>query len=369
MKSADCSRRAREYIDTDIKRRLAKHSNFACSVCGAIPIVFHHIEEWSKNFSNDEEILIPICDKCHRGIHGEGGSLFSRDELYEYKANPKPLLLLSDKLPLERKKSYSFFVGSNFAANGVKASLFTFSQGHNLLTVDTSTGSLMLTILAEVQDGRAVYLIQNNELMINTKDIWDMRYSRSSLKIWRVANDVKTVFIDIVIKPDVIILREMNTTFDGKPFLIYRFRKPQQRQVAKISGMVRQYEELFRKLASQIDERPRTSDIFNGMDVDAFIKKTEKDILKTQMEQELTYEFCHEFNWDWSYYQWVLDRVLAESPIFSRTTNIPTNFSERFKPVYEMIATIKAKYKEELKELEGTVVEYNGSIWSRNIQA
>jgi hypothetical protein len=365
MKSLDCSRKAREYIEIDVKRRLAQHSNFACSICGAIPIVFHHIEEWSKRFSNDEELLIPICDKCHRRIHGEGGTLFSKDELYEYKAHPNGPLLLSDKLPLERKKTYSFFVGNNFIANGVKVSLFNFSQEHNLLTVDTSTGSLRLTILAEVRDGNASYLIQNNELTINTKDIWDMHYSGSSLKIWRIFDDVKTVFIDLVIKPDAIILKEMKTSFDGKPFLIHQFRKPQQRQVDKISEMVRQYEELFRKLASQIDERPRVSDISNGMDFDVFIKETQKDILKTQMEQELTYEFCHEFNWDWRYYLWVLNQVLAESPVFARAANIP---SERFKPAYEMIASIKAKYKEEFKELESTVVEYNGSTWLRNIQ-
>ena len=258
-------------------------------------------------------------------------------------------------------------------ASGVKASLFKFSQEHNLLTIDTSTGGLMLTILGEVKDGIPVYIIRNNELMINTKDIWDMRYSRSSLKIWRIANGLKTVFIDLVIKSDMqlIILREMNTIFDGKPFLIYRYRKPHQRQVDKISGMVRQYEERFRKLESQIDERPRESDTFiNGIDFDAFTKETEKRILKTQMEQELTYEFCYEFNWDWRYYHWVLDRVLAESPLFARSQNVPTNLPEKDKLVYERIATIKAKYKEEFKELEGIVVEYNGrGGWLGNIQA
>jgi len=366
MKSLDCSRKAREYIEIDIKRKLAQHSNFACSICGAIPIVFHHIEEWSKHFSNNAELLIPICDKCHRRIHGEGGNLFSKDELYEHKANPKRPMFLFDKLPLEKKKSFSFFVGSNFVATGEKASLFSFSQGQNLLTVDTSAGNLMLTILAEIKDGRAVYLIQNNELMITTKEIWDMRYSGSSLKIWRIVNDKKTVFIDLVIKPDLIVLREMKITFDGKPFLIYQFRKPQQRQVDKISKTVRQYEELFRKLASQIDKQPRTSGMFNGMDFDVFIKETQKDILKTQMEQELTYEFFHEFNWDLRYYHWVLGQILAESQVFARATNIPL---ERFKPEYEMIAAMKSKYEGEFKELENTVVEYDRSTWLRNIQA
>jgi hypothetical protein len=363
MKSADCSRKAREYIDNDVRRRLAQRSNFACSICGSIPIVFHHIEHWSKNFSNDERILIPICDKCHRGIHGEGGTLFSNDELYQYKSNPKSPPFLSDKLPLEGKKSYSFFVGSNFVANGERASLFAFSNGQNLLTIDTSSGSLMLTILVEINDGRAVYLIQKNEIMVNANDIWDMHYSRSTLKLWRIIDNKKTVFIDLVIKPDLIILREMKTVFDGKPFLIYKFRKPQQRQVNKIREVVRQYEELYQKLASQIDGRPKVSDIsINGIDFDAFMRETDKNLLKTRMEQELTYEFCHEFAWDWQYYQWVLKQVLAESPIFARATNIQTDLPEVFKPTYEMIAAMKAKYKEEFEGLEDTIVKYAGLI-------
>ncbi len=369
MKSLDCSQKAREQLATDVRRKLAQHSNFSCSICGAIPIIFHHIEEWSRSFSNDEELLIPICDKCHRGIHGEGGTLFSKEELYEYKANPKRPSLLTDKLPLERKKSYSFFVGNNFITNNVKVSLFSFSHGHNLLTVDTSTGSLMLTILAEIQNGNLIYLIQNNELMVNSTDVWDMHYSRSSLKIWKSNNEEKMVVIDLAIKPDVIILREMATTFDGKPFRIYRLRKPQQRQVNKIRGVVQECEELFKKKAEEIDKQPKKDGPPNSsIDFDKFIKETDKEILKTKIKEFLTYEFCHEFNWDWHYYVKVLNKVLAESPVFDHKPDLLTNHSERFKQANNTIATMKAKYQTELEDLEDLVVEYNGSFWSGNIQ-
>ena len=368
MKSSTCSRRAREYVAADVRRRLAEHANFACSVCGAIPIVFHHIERWSKRFSNHEDLLIPVCDKCHRDIHGKGGSLFSKDELYDYRDNPKRPLLVSDKLPLERETSYSFFVGSNFVDNGIKASLFTFSEGHNLLTIDTSTGNLVLNILAGIQDDRKIYLIQNNELMIDTEDLWDTRYSPSSLKIWRTVDGRKTVFIDLAIKPDVIILKEMNTIFDGKPFRIYRFRRPQQRQVDKIVKRVKQYEESYHKLASRIDGRPKIGGVFNGMDVDILMKQTQKEHLKTQVEQQLTYGLYSEFNWDWRYYCWVLGQTLSESSVFARTQDVPANLPERFKRTYEAIAAIKAKYAKELKKLENTVVEFDGDIWLRNVQ-
>jgi hypothetical protein len=367
MKSLDCSRKVREYIEIDIKRRLAQHSNFACSICGSIPIIFHHIEEWSRSFSNDEELLIPICDKCHRGIHGEGGTLFSKEELYEYKTNPQQPLLLKDKLPLERKKSYAFFVGSNFIAHDVKFSLFSFSEGNNLLTVDTSTGNLMLTILAEVKNGEPVYLIKSNELMIDTVDIWDMHYSRSSLKIWGSAGGEKTVVLDLVIKPDVIILREMKAIFDGKPFSIYRLRKPQQRQVDKISMAVKECEDLFRKREAQRDKMPSIKGVFNSIDFDALREETESELLRAKLVEYLTYEFYKEFKWEWPYYVSVLNQVLAQSSVFARTSNLRSD-REEFKQANDMIAKMKEKYKAEFSGLDDVVVEYNGNIWSQNIQ-
>ncbi|MCD4650619.1 MAG: HNH endonuclease [Candidatus Cloacimonetes bacterium] len=43
-------------------------------MCGNIPIVYHHIEEWAKEKSNDESLLIPVCNKCHRDIHSKSNN-------------------------------------------------------------------------------------------------------------------------------------------------------------------------------------------------------------------------------------------------------------------------------------------------------
>jgi len=110
MNLSDCSQQARESIENEVKLRLAQHSNFACSICGAIPIVFHHIEEWAKHYSNEERFLITICDSCHRLIHGKGGSVFSKDELYFHKANPKRPLKIMKQLPLDKKKVFPFLL-------------------------------------------------------------------------------------------------------------------------------------------------------------------------------------------------------------------------------------------------------------------
>ena len=162
--------------------------------------------------------MVPICDKCHRGIHGEGGELFSKEKLYEYKKNPKRPSILRDQLPLERKRHYIFFIGSNFIAHGSKAALSKFPGGHHLAAIDTSEGVLKLTILEGIKNSTRSYLIEENELVIDSQDIWDMRYSRDFLKIWRMKNYKKTIFIHLIIRPDVIIIRRMNTTFNNIPF-------------------------------------------------------------------------------------------------------------------------------------------------------
>jgi len=144
-------------------------------------------------------------------------------------------------------------------------------------------------------------------------------------------------------------------------------RKPQQRQIDKINRTVKECEEIFQKRAAQIDEFPRISDTYNGMDFDAFFKEMEKELLKTKLEQYLTYEFCHEFNWDWQYYMNALNQVLAKSPVFARIPNISTNL-DKFKQLDDKITMMKEKYMTELRGLDDIVVEYNGNIWLRNIQ-
>ncbi len=366
MKHSTCSRRARGHIGIDRRWELARHSNFACSICGNIPIVFHHIEEWSKRFSNDERYLIPICAMCHQHIHAEGGSIYSKQELYDYKATPEQPTILRHKLHLKRKTGYSFFIGGNFIADGEKASLFRFSDEHCLTSINTSSGSLRLSILAALQNDNAVYLINDKELLIDSQDVWDMRYSGSSLKIWKMVDGKKVMFIDLIIKPDVIIIRRMNTSFNGKPFRIRKQKAPQQRQVEKIATRVNLYGNLYHEMSAEIDRLPRTGHVFKGMDMDAIITQTRKDIAKMHLERDLRYGFSKEFKWDHLYYQWVLDGVLRESPVFRRDMSSPANLPVELRRMEEVVEDIKTKYQKEFQELGDVVAEYDGRIWLGN---
>lgn len=367
MKAKSCARKTREHISFEVRHRLALNSNFSCSICGKIPIVFHHIEEWSKKYSNDYDVLIPICDFCHRGIHGERGKLFSKKELYEYKKKPKRPSILKDMLPLERKQSFSFFIGSNFIANGSKANLFRFPDGNYLTSIDISDGNLKLSILQKSEDGATFYLIKENELMINPTEIWDMNYSRNSLKIWKIKDSKKNIFIDLIIRPELIVIKRMDTTFNGKPFRIYKLRTPNHNKIAKLKKLINAYEVKYKEISEQIDKLPKEHGIHNGLDVDEFIKQNHKDIVKTRIKQAILYDHYKEFKWDWHTYIRVVDKLFNNSEIFRTSYEGKIHLLKKYEKINKLISKIKNKYRRDFDELEDTVAEYGGFILNGNI--
>ncbi len=368
MKAETCAKKSRDNIPADVKHKLLQKSSFSCSICGKIPIIFHHIEEWATEHSNDINVLIPICDSCHRGIHGEGGNLFSKDELYEYKKNPKSPSILKDKLPLDRKRNFSFFVGSNFIENGSKANLIRFPDGSHLTSIDISDGNLKLSILEKIVDNERFYLIKENELMVDPKDIWDMRYSRNSLKIWKIIDGKKKIFLDLIIRPELIVIKRMETTFNGKPFRIYKLRAPHRKKVLKLKEIVQFYEAKYKELSNQIDALPREHEIHNDWgDIDAFIKQSRKQIIKTRFEQAILYDHHKEFRWEWPYYIGVVYKLFKDSDVFRSRHSIPKHFPKEHERIYIHINKIRATYRKDFDELEDTVVQYGGMSFSGNI--
>jgi hypothetical protein len=368
MNYSTCSKRARKSIESSIKEKLLQQSGFSCSICGKIPVVFHHIEEWSKKFSNNEKYLIPICDKCHRRIHGKGGCLFTKEELYKFKVNPTKPAIIKDSLPLERKKGYSFFIGSNLVANGEKASLIGLPGGHNLLSIDMSSGVLKLSVIENIHDNIPNYLIKDNELQINTQDIWQMDYSGNAIKIWKKKSNKKTVFIDLIIKPDIVIVKEMNTTFNGKSFSIHKLRFPPKKQINEIKAWVRECEKRYRQISKKIEEQPQIAPPFNGMDIDKGIKKSQKDRFKYDLELILRKEISKKFRWSEPICFQVLDSIFRKSPVFRREQRkISVDDPKELVEIYQRIEDTKKKYKQEFKDMEDIVVDYGGMMLMGNM--
>lgn len=349
---------SRDHIESKLKRKLAKHSNFCCSICGSIPIVFHHIEEWAKNQSDDEKFLIPICDKCHRRIHGDRGLLYSKRDLYNFKSNPKKPRYLKDHLILENKKEYDFFIGSNFQTHSETASFFVFEEKFHLVSIDTSNGILKLNILNRIESGKPKYLIKENQLKIDTCDVWNMKYSGNSLIIWKKRNGKKKVFIDLILKPDVVIIKRMNTSFNGKPFKIFKLRKPQKRQENKLISEIKTCENLYYERVTEIDKNDQFPE-----SVKPHMKNSEKNNILRYLRDE----FCKEFKWNWNYYQSILERLTNESIVFNNKSKELNNNTPEFIQLEKRISQIKKKYKSLFADLKDIVVEYDSNQYIANI--
>jgi hypothetical protein len=196
--------------------------------------------------------------------------------------------------------------------------------------------------------------------MIDPADVWDMRYSRNSLKIWKITDGKKRIFIDLVIKPELIVIKRMETKFNGQLFRIYKHRAPHPTKILKLKEIVRFYEDKYNEFSKQIDELPREYENYKGLDIDGFIKQSQKDIIKTRFEQAILYDHQKEFKWDWPYYVKVVHKLFKDSEIFRSRFNFQTHLPKEHEKINLHIFKIREKYSKDFDVLQGIVVEYGG---------
>ncbi|MCK4825405.1 hypothetical protein KA005_57185, partial [bacterium] len=210
--------------------------------------------------------------------------------------------------------------------------------------------------------------IKENELMMDTSDMWDMRYSGNSIKIWRMSDGKKRIFIELIIGSELIVIKRMETIFNGKPFRIYKPRAPHKAKVLKLERIVRFYEGKYKDLSEQIDALPRENENHNDWgDMDAFVKQSQKDIIRTRFEQAILYDHQKEFKWNWPYYSGVVYKLFNDSEIFGSSPKNRTHLSKEDEKILLHISKIKEKYGKDFDELDDIVVEYGGVSFSGNI--
>ena len=221
--------------------------------------------------------------------------------------------------------------------------------------------------MGKIVDGEKFYLIKDNELMIDPIDMWDMQYSRNSLKIWKSTNGRKKIFIDLIIRPELIVIKRMETEFNGLPFRIYKPRAPHRKKVLKLKKIIDAYESKYKEISEQIDMLPKQHGSYKGLDIDTFIKQSRKDIIKAQFEQAILYDHQKEFKWDWPKYFGVVHKLFKDSEVFSAKERMPTSLPKEYERINMHISEIKKKYSSDFNELEGTIAEYGGFIFNGTI--
>lgn len=233
-----------------------------------------------------------------------------------------------------------------------------------IVEIDVSDGYFKLRILGGVRDGKPCYLIYNNELMVDTGtlNITKMQYSGPSVKIWERRNGKEVVLIDMMILDEAIIIRSLDTEFNGQPVRIYKMRSPQKRQLSKIHSWMQEAEKCYRRASKQIDGQPQIVKPFNGIDIDSQLKQLRKDMVRRELERRLEGIIEDNFDWNWHYRHHVLDTVLQQSVIFRHKSQRMFDSLPEIEKVHRKVARLRKKYKKHFQDLQDVIVESQGFI-------
>ena len=159
----------------------------------------------------------------------------------------------------------------------------------------------------------------------------------------------------------------MHTTFNGIPFRIFKLKSPQKHQLEKIAARVKLFEELYLNESKRIDGLPQINGTHNRIDIDATIKQTQKDLIRIRLEQDLMFEFCKNFKWEWGYYQMVLHELLDKSNVFRTTRSSTEGLPTQIVLMKEEVVAIREKYKKRFEALKNVVVKYGEFIFNGTI--
>jgi len=179
-------------IPENIKRELRQEVNFGCAICGNPLFEYHHIIPIEEKQHNDPNHMIVLCANHHR--LADNGTI-KRNILYEIKKKPFNSDKTTDKFIFQSR--FPGIVLGTVAVLFLK-NIINF-DGKVVLAMDIRySGFLQLDAEIFDIDGNVIASIKNNEWIVYTTDIWDMKYHGKHLKIW---NEQKKVGFEIEYSP------------------------------------------------------------------------------------------------------------------------------------------------------------------------
>jgi len=102
-------------------------------------------------------------------------------------------------------------------------------------------------------------------------------------------------------------------------------------------------------------------------EIDAFIKQSQKDLIKTRFQQAILYDHQKEFKWKWPYYFNFVDKLFKDLEIFRSSSKSQLGLTKEYERIYAHINKIRETYSKDFDEIEDTVIEYGGMSFSGSI--
>ena len=176
----------RTSVPEEIRRQLRREANFACAICGSIPIELHHIIPVAERSHNDPEHMIYLC----RNHHGDADrNAINREELYEIKRKIKDNKAgaIRGKLAVNTNNIPILKLGSAFFEN---FHIPLMIDNIPVIEVGVSYGNVFINANFYGPNDELIARIRENEWIVFHEDIkdikgrfWDIQDREKKLKI------------------------------------------------------------------------------------------------------------------------------------------------------------------------------------------
>lgn len=170
----------RPHVPESMRRQLRKEVNFACPICGSIPLQCHHI---LSRCVNNPSHMIMLCGRCHDNVT-KGG--ITEEELYELKERLKSV----KRTPVRGKLA----VGTNVTIVKLGGTFFEnfpiplMVDDVPLIKIGVSSGNVLFSAFFFGPKDELIAKVEENEWIIleEVKDIdriWNIKQEEKKLKI------------------------------------------------------------------------------------------------------------------------------------------------------------------------------------------
>lgn len=172
-------------IPDPLKRKVRQQCFFGCVLCGAPVFHYDHIEEYSEVQEHTLENLALLCER-HHGAKTTGK--LSAERVREARDAPfNRDRILSSGWQQEASRSIDINVGTNIARCDLNQEnpihRVIWNTGKTYLALHWDSGWYSITTLLTDQTGRPLLFINQGELKIFSRDLWDYMYEGTTLQV------------------------------------------------------------------------------------------------------------------------------------------------------------------------------------------
>ena len=178
----------KRYIAAPIRRALRQEVNFCCPLCGCPVLEYHHIIPWCESNNHKINDMIALCPNCH--AKADNGA-YDRKYLCKLKSAGFDTPGWKDTIRFD-SDIFTVRVGSvNLTNMNRNNNVLLEMHGESMLAISRRLESnIILNTCFYNWANYPQVAIKNNELTIDTHQLWDIEYNGRDLTIRKKSQEI-----------------------------------------------------------------------------------------------------------------------------------------------------------------------------------